>query len=116
MRLTQNRVTTSICGVSRVLDELARQGVLDKTLVSFPTDNGYFHAEHWWADKCYPCEESIRVPLTVRDPRMARDRRGGTNDDFTLNVDFIPASEALIRKDTKYLLSLLAGLQARGAL
>jgi len=140
----------TVCG--RVLDELARQGALDQTLVIFTTDNGYFHAEHGLADKWYPYEESIRVPLIVRDPRMARERRGGTNDDFTLNVDlaptilsaaavtapknmqgrdiaplyltaakpawrseffyehgiiknadFIPASEALVRKDTKYL-------------
>ena len=140
----------TVCG--RVLDELARQGALDQTLVIFTTDNGYFHAEHGLADKWYPYEESIRVPLIVRDPRMARERRGGTNDDFTLNVDlaptilsaatvtapknmqgrdiaplylaaakpawrseffyehgiiknvdFIPASEALVRKDAKYL-------------
>ena len=35
-------------------------------------------------------EESIRVPLIVRDPRMAPGKRGGTNDDFTLNVDLAP--------------------------
>ncbi|SIO38911.1 Arylsulfatase A [Singulisphaera sp. GP187] len=137
------------CG--RVLAELAKQGVMDSTLVIFTTDNGYFHAEHGLADKWYPHEESIRVPLIVRDPRMAKAKRGQTNDDFTLNVDlaptilgaagiappermqgrnfaplylaaeppawrteffyehaiihnrdFIPASEALVRKDWKY--------------
>ena len=137
------------CG--RVLAELEKQGVLDNTLVIFTTDNGYFHAEHGLADKWYPHEESIRVPLIVRDPRMAKTKRGQTNDDFTLNVDlaptilaaagvaapermqgrnfaplylaaetpawrteffyehaiihnrdFIPASEALVRKDWKY--------------
>ncbi len=139
----------AVCG--RVLDELKKQGVLDETLVIFTTDNGYFHAEHGLADKWYPHEESIRVPLIVRDPRMPAGKRGGTNDDFTLNVDlaptilgaagiaaprtmqgsdfsplylaaekpawrteffyehaiiirkdFIPASEALVRKDWKY--------------
>lgn len=137
------------CG--RVVDELKKQGLLENTLVIFTTDNGYFHAEHGLADKWYPHQESIRVPLIVRDPRLARERRGGTNDDFTLNVDlaptilaaagiatpqtmqgrdlaplylaaekpewrteffyehaiiknkdFIPASEALVRKDWKY--------------
>ena len=56
------------CG--RVLAELKKQGVLDNTLVIFTTDNGYFHAEHGLADKWYPHQESIRVPLIVRDPRM----------------------------------------------
>ena len=137
------------CG--RVLAELERQGLRDSTLVIFTTDNGYFHAEHGLADKWYPHEESIRVPLIVRDPRLASAKRGLTNDDFTLNVDlaptilaaagikapvtmqgrdvaplylaaqkpawreeffyehaiirstnFIPASEALVRKDWKY--------------
>ena len=137
------------CG--RVIEELKKQGVLDHTLVIFTGDNGYFHAEHGLADKWYPHQESIRVPLIVRDPRMAAEKHGGTNDDFTLNVDlaptilaatgipaprtmqgrdiaplylaakkpawrteffyehaviksvdFIPASEALVRKDWKY--------------
>ena len=76
------------CG--RVLAELKKQGLLDKTLVIFTSDNGYFHAEHGLADKWYPHEESIRVPLVVRDPRMDKARRGQTNDDFTLNVDLAP--------------------------
>ncbi len=76
------------CG--RVLKELEQQGVLEHTLVIFTTDNGYFHAEHGLADKWYPYEESIRVPLIVRDPRMSPEKRGKTNDDFTLNVDLAP--------------------------
>jgi arylsulfatase len=139
------------CG--RVLEELKRQGLLDYTLVIFTGDNGYFHGEHGLADKWYPHEESIRVPLIIRDPRRPAPRAGQTNDDFALNVDlaptilaaagikapatmqgrdlaplylaagkpewrqsffyehaiinnknFIPASEALVRKDAKYLL------------
>jgi arylsulfatase A-like enzyme len=78
----------SACG--RVLDELQTQGVLDQTLVIFTTDNGYFHGEHGLADKWYPYQESIRVPLIVRDPRLLADKRGSTNDDFVLNVDLAP--------------------------
>ncbi len=76
------------CG--RVLAELKKQGLLDNTLVIFTGDNGYFHAEHGLADKWYPHEESIRVPLIVRDPRMGKAARGQTNDDFALNVDLAP--------------------------
>jgi arylsulfatase A-like enzyme len=76
------------CG--RLLAELRQQGVLENTLVIFTTDNGYFHAEHGLADKWYPHEESIRVPLIVRDPRLPADKRGTTNANFTLNVDLAP--------------------------
>jgi arylsulfatase A-like enzyme len=63
---------------------------LENTLVIFAGDNGYFHAEHGLADKWYPHQESIRVPLIVRDPRLKADKRGLTNDDFALNVDLAP--------------------------
>jgi arylsulfatase len=76
------------CG--RVIAELGKQGALENTLVIFTTDNGYYHAEHGLADKWYPHEESIRVPLIIRDPRAAKDKRGTTNDDMTLNVDLAP--------------------------
>ncbi|MCM2374168.1 sulfatase family protein [Aporhodopirellula aestuarii] len=78
----------STCG--RLIGELEKQGTLDNTLVIFTTDNGYYHAEHGLADKWYPHEESIRVPLIIRDPRMAASKRGSTNDDMTLNVDLAP--------------------------
>jgi arylsulfatase A-like enzyme len=76
------------CG--KVLDELKKQGLLDNTLVIFAGDNGYFHGEHGLADKWYPHQESIRVPLIVRDPRMKTEKRGSTNDDYALNVDLAP--------------------------
>ncbi len=137
------------CG--RVLAELKKQGVLDNTLVIFTGDNGYFHGEHGLADKWYPHEESIRVPLIVRDPRMPPAKRGQhqrrlhaerrprpddprrrrhrrPDDDagprlrpalsrgekpawrteffyehaIIHSIDFIPSSEALVRKDWKY--------------
>jgi arylsulfatase A-like enzyme len=78
----------AVCG--RVLEELERQNLLDSTLVIFTTDNGYYHGERGLADKWYPHQESIRVPLIVRDPRLPADQRGTTRDDFALNVDLAP--------------------------
>ena len=74
----------------RVLAELKAQGLDDNTLVIFTGDNGYFHGEHGLADKWYPYEESIRVPLIVRDPRLPVAARGMTHDAFALNVDLAP--------------------------
>jgi arylsulfatase A-like enzyme len=93
------------CG--RVIDELARQGVLDRTLVIFTTDNGYLHGEHGLADKWYPYEESIRVPLILWDPRMPAARRGTTDDARTLNVDLAPTILAAAR------IAAPAGMQGR---
>jgi len=78
----------STCGV--ILDKLKAQGVLDNTLVIFTTDNGYYHAEHGLADKWYPHQESIRVPLVIVDPRMQKNKIGTTNEEFTLSVDLAP--------------------------
>jgi arylsulfatase len=78
----------STCG--KIIAELKAQGRMDDTLIVFTTDNGYFHAEHGCADKWYPHEESIRVPLIVRDPRLVEGGRGKTNDALTVNADLAP--------------------------
>jgi len=78
----------SACGL--IMKELEMQGELDNTLIIFTTDNGNFHAEHGLADKWYPHQESIRVPLIIRDPRMAPENVGTLNDEFTLNIDLAP--------------------------
>ena len=70
-----------------IVEELKRQGVLDSTLVIFTSDNGMFLAEHGLAAKFFPHQESIRVPLIIRDPRMRQEFIGTDNEDFTLSVD-----------------------------
>lgn len=76
------------CGA--ILDELSKQGERENTLVIFTSDNGYYHGEHGLADKWYPHEESIRVPLIVDDPRLTEDMRGTTRQEMVLNVDLAP--------------------------
>lgn len=83
------RLATEVDTVAgRILDELRSAGLENDTLVIFTTDNGYFHGEHGLADKWYPYEESIRVPLIIRDPRARR--AGLVNDEMVLNVDLAP--------------------------
>lgn len=76
--------------VGRLVDELQAQGVYDNTLILFIGDNGYFQADRGLADKWYPYEESVRVPLVVRDPRLPAGKRGVTRDQFALNLDVAP--------------------------
>lgn len=83
-------ITEVDAAVGRLVDELKAQGVYDNTLIIFIGDNGYFQADRGLADKWYPYEESDRVPLVVRDPRLPAGRRGMTRDEFALNIDVAP--------------------------
>jgi len=76
------------CGA--ILAELQRLDLAGDTLVVFTGDNGYFHGEKGLADKWYPYEEAIRVPLIVRDPRAPETRQGRTSAALALNVDLAP--------------------------
>ena len=63
-------ITEVDAAVGRLVDELKAQGVYDNTLIVFIGDNGYFHGDRGLADKWYPYEQALRVPLIVRDPRL----------------------------------------------
>ncbi len=76
--------------VGRLIAELKEQGVYENTLIIFMGDNGYFYADRGLADKWYPYEESIRVPLIVYDPRLPAEERGITRDEMVLNIDLAP--------------------------
>ncbi len=77
-----------VCG--KIVERLNKEGELENTLIIFIGDNGYFHGDRKLADKWYPYEESIRVPLIVFDPRIPRGKRGQKNDEYALNVDLAP--------------------------
>ena len=74
----------------KIYDDLKQRNLLDNTMIIFTTDNGLFHAEHGLAGKWYPYQESIRVPLIIRDPRMPTHKVGTLNSDLTLNIDLHP--------------------------
>lgn len=77
--------------VGDIVAELRRQGEYDNTLIIFMGDNGYFHGEHGLADKWYPYEESVRVPLIIHDPRLRQKNRPAVNEEFVLNIDIAPS-------------------------
>ena len=76
--------------IGQVLKALSENGAADNTVIVFIGDNGYFLGEHGLADKWYPYEESVRVPMLIFDPRLPVECRGRTNDDWVLNVDIAP--------------------------
>jgi len=76
--------------VGELVAALKKEGVYENTLILFMGDNGYFQSDHQLADKWYPYEESLRVPLVVHDPRLPAGKRGQVNDEFVLNIDVAP--------------------------
>lgn len=74
--------------VGRVLNELEASGRLDNTFVVFAGDNGYFVGEHGLGDKRLMYEESIRIPMLVRYPKLVK--AGSRVDGTVLNIDLAP--------------------------
>jgi arylsulfatase A-like enzyme len=83
-------ITEADAAIGRVIEELKAEGVDDDTLIVVIGDNGYFQADRGLADKWYPYEESIRVPLVVRDPRLPASRANVTRTELALNIDVAP--------------------------
>ncbi|MCA1731775.1 MAG: sulfatase, partial [Actinobacteria bacterium] len=74
--------------VGSLVQELEDNGQLDNTFIFFTSDNGYILGEHRiQADKRYPYEEAIRVPLFVRGPGVPA---GSKVENMILNTDFAP--------------------------
>ena len=76
--------------VGRIVAELKNEGVYDNTMIVFTGDNGYFHSDHQLADKWYPYEESLKVPLIIYDPRLPDELRGKEIKEYALNIDIAP--------------------------
>jgi N-acetylglucosamine-6-sulfatase len=75
--------------LGRIVATLARKGILDDTLVVFTSDHGYFYGEHGLnEERRLAYEETIRIPLIVRFPRLARAR--ATPAEMALSIDVAP--------------------------
>jgi arylsulfatase A-like enzyme len=74
--------------VGEMLAALQRGGLTNDTVVVFTSDNGFYLGERGLAGKWLMHEESIRVPLIIRDPRISTGnvRRSA----ITLNIDLAP--------------------------
>jgi arylsulfatase A-like enzyme len=79
--------------IGDLVTELDREGRLHDTAILFTSDNGFLWGEHRLTGKGFPYEESIRVPLVIRDdaiiPQPAADHH------LALNIDLAPTIAAL---------------------
>jgi arylsulfatase A-like enzyme len=76
--------------VGRLLAALDDLKLADNTVVVFTSDNGFYLGEHGLGDKRSAYEESIRIPLLVRWPKLGDAARGKVIDKLALNIDLAP--------------------------
>lgn len=72
--------------VGRLLKYLEDEGLAENTIVVYSADQGFYLGEHGWFDKRWIFEESLRAPLLVRWPGVAK--AGAVNKDIVSNLDF----------------------------
>jgi N-acetylglucosamine-6-sulfatase len=77
-------------GVGRMVAALEDLGILDKTVILFTSDNGFFYGEHNLSlERRLPYEESIRSPLILRFPPVAEP--GSRIEGLVASVDLAPS-------------------------
>ncbi len=74
--------------VGRLLGALDELGLAENTVVVFAGDNGYYLGEHGLGDKRSAYDESLRIPLLLRYPKLSG--RGTCIDAMVLNTDLAP--------------------------
>jgi len=72
----------------RLFQALTGMGQLDDTAIMFSADHGFFLGEWRKYDKRFMHEPSIRTPMLIRYPRMAR--AGATVSQMVTNLDIAP--------------------------
>jgi len=77
--------------IGRFLKALEEQGLAENTIIVYSADNGYHMGNRGFAGKWSHYEESLRVPLIIHDPRVAKKQRGQVTDALALNLD-LPAT------------------------
>ncbi len=65
---------------------------LRRTIVIYVSDNGYMWAEHGMEGKGVPYLPSVRVPMYVRGPGIAK----GRSDELVANIDIAPTVYAML--------------------
>jgi N-acetylglucosamine-6-sulfatase len=103
-------------GIGRILKALQETNQSDDTVIVLASDNGYFYGEHGLSvERRLAYEESIRMPLLVRYPRIIN--AGTVRDEFALNIDVGPTLLELagvsppVKAEGRSLIPLLKGLE-----
>ena len=74
--------------VGEILDFLDANGLTEKTLVVYTTDQGFYLGEHGWFDKRFMYEESFIMPMVMQFPGKIKPKT--VIHELTQNIDFAP--------------------------
>jgi arylsulfatase A-like enzyme len=72
--------------IGRMLEYLDESGLAENTIVVYSSDQGFFLGDHGWYDKRWMYEESLRMPLIVRWPKVTPP--ASRNGQIVQNIDF----------------------------
>jgi len=77
--------------IGRVLIELKKHGLHEKTVIVFSSDHGDYLGDHWLGEKDLFHRQSFRIPLIIYDPSRAADlSRGRVVEEFVEAIDILP--------------------------
>jgi len=88
-------ITRVDMAVGKIMEELWRLGLDENTVVIYTSDHGSMLGAHGLAGKWLMYEESIRVPLVIRDPRLPAELRGKRCEKMALSIDMAPTMLSL---------------------
>lgn len=74
--------------LARLFGHLREKGLMDNTVIMYTGDQGFMLGEHDYIDKRWMYEESMRMPLLARYPKLIR--AGSRTDLLVNNTDFAP--------------------------
>lgn len=77
--------------LGRLFSFLEERGLWDNTMIVFTADHGDYLGDHWLGEKELFHEESVRIPMIIRDPRAQADHsRGQVRADLVEAIDLLP--------------------------
>jgi arylsulfatase A-like enzyme len=94
MRQIYAYISRADLAVGAICRALKEQGFDQNTVILHISDNGSMEGAHGLAGKWIMYEESIRVPLIIRDPRLPASTRGRRSQ-MALNIDLAPTILAM---------------------
>ena len=74
--------------LGKLIKTLEEIGELENTVIIYSSDNGYFMGEHTFIDKRLAYENSMRVPMIIRYPKLIS--KSSVVDEQCLNIDIAP--------------------------
>ena len=72
--------------VGTLMSTIDQLGLTDNTVVIYSSDQGFYVGDHGWFDKRWMYDESMKMPLIVKWPGVAKS--GSKNTDLVQNLDY----------------------------